>query len=421
MRVAHIGPPPARLGGPAGYLFELQRAAAGRETRGHEVRFPPPLPPAPPAAPASPLKRARAWAGRWKRRVLGPPQLYRPPLAELRQAGGRLDRMLAETAERVVAEAAASLTVAARNEPAEALFAHDSFVAEHLLAQLSKPRQQGPRQRVWLLAHTPLPAALYLAWSWAVPECDWREVLEFPDVQTWIERELAVWSRVDCLVLPCREAGDELVRVDPRFAFPLERAEHLLSGAAGPPAGAAPSRERWRLPEGVPVALFLGTAQPYRGLDALLAALQHLPAGVAGVVAVAGPAPESLPRHPRLKPLGRVADVSGLLATVDFVVNVNRFSLLDLSTIEALEAGRPLLLHATGGNRTFRDLGAGCAMLDDLAPATVARGLAEMFALPQERLRQMALASRACYDARLTPERLWRRHLDLYDRSSSCG
>ena len=135
------------------------------------------------------------------------------------------------------------------------------------------------------------------------------------------------------------------------------------------------------------------------------------------MIAVAGPAPESLPRHPRLRALGRVADVASLLRAVDFVVNVNRFSLFDLSTIEAVEAGRPLLLHATGGNRTFRDLGAGCVMIPDLAPETVARGLTEMLSLPPERRDELGRASRACYEEHLTPAHLWTRHLDLYDRT----
>src|SRR5260370_3439269 len=55
------------------------------------------------------------------------------------------------------------------------------------------------------------------------------------------------------------------------------------------------------------------------------------------------------------------------LASVDFLINVNRFTLFDLSTIEAAQAARPLLLHAVGGNRTFERLGAGCIMLDDRA------------------------------------------------------
>ncbi|HEY0782011.1 MAG TPA: hypothetical protein VGE98_06135, partial [Thermoanaerobaculia bacterium] len=409
-------PPLARLGGPAGYLYELARAATA-DSRGHEVLFPPVAPRA--AAPArSPVQEARTRllqsAGRFKRRLFGVPRFYRPPLAELEQEGGRLAAKLEANADHVWLEAASSREAAQAG--ADVLFAHDVFVAERLLAE------RRPDQEVWLLAHAPFPMALYLAWSWAIPELPWETIAAFPDVRAGISRELRVWEGVDRLIVPCREAGDELVRVDPRFAAPLRRADLLLSGAAGPEMARAtarrsPSRRAFRLPERQPVGLFLGNAQPYRGLDALVAALPFLPSGRAlpGVVAVAGPPAETVAHHPRLRALGRVSAVPELLRAIDFVINVNRFSLFDLSTIEATEAGAPLLLHATGGNNTFRDLGAGCQMIGDLAPATVAAGLAEMFVLPTEGRSALAAASRTCYETHLTPAHLWRRHLDLYD------
>ena len=68
--------------------------------------------------------------------------------------------------------------------------------------------------------------------------------------------------------------------------------------------------------------------------------------------------------HPRLHQLGVVRDVTDLLDAIDVVVNVNRFSLFDLSTIEAAAAGLPMLLHATGGNLAFKRLGAGAVMIN---------------------------------------------------------
>jgi glycosyltransferase involved in cell wall biosynthesis len=104
-----------------------------------------------------------------------------------------------------------------------------------------------------------------------------------------------------------------------------------------------------------------------------------------------------------------------LLAAVDALINVNRLSLFDLSTIEALEAGRPLLLSPVGGNRTFRDLGAGCVMLDGLDPAAIARGLATCFQMTGSAKDELGRRSRACYDAHLTLRHLRDRHLAAYD------
>src|SRR5262249_14210669 len=149
-----------------------------------------------------------------------------------------------------------------------------------------------------------------------------------------------------------------------------------------------------------PVGLYLGNHQAYRGLDVLLAAAMQLDRNAApGIVAVAGPPVSHVPKHPRLRALGHVSRVADLMSAVDFVVNVNRFSLFDLSTIEAVEAGKALLLHATGGNVTFHDLGAGAEMLPDLEVRTVADGLARMFAMSAADRRRLEWMSRACYDA----------------------
>jgi glycosyltransferase involved in cell wall biosynthesis len=181
-------------------------------------------------------------------------------------------------------------------------------------------------------------------------------------------------------------------------------------------ASVAEARARFGLPLDQPVGLFLGNREPYRGLDALLGGIAALeePRILPGVIAVAGPERDSVPRSDRVRPLGRVEDVATLLTAVDFVINVNRFSLFDLSLVEALEAGVPLLLHDTGGNRAFARLGAGCVGIRDLSPATVADGLERMFASRPSDLALLADRSRACYAQHLTIEAFRHGHRALY-------
>ena len=111
--------------------------------------------------------------------------------------------------------------------------------------------------------------------------------------------------------------------------------------------------------------------------------------------------------------------MAALFQAVDFVVNVNRFSLFDLSVIETLEAGKPLLMHATGGNRAFARLGAGCDMLADLESQTIAEGLERMFTAPPAVLNALGARSRACYDAHLTLDAFGRAHEQLYATAQS--
>jgi glycosyltransferase involved in cell wall biosynthesis len=332
--------------------------------------------------------------------------------------GGLVDRMLHDIATDTCAESQASL---AAGSGADVIFTHDPFSAEVALGQCARGQQ------VWMMCHGVTPIVLYAVWSWGVPEADWRSFLNYPDVRTWIDWELDVWSRVDRLVFPCPEATDSFRAIDSRFNALADRAQFVLSGAAAPvpsstdrsprgtdpsPSGADPLGPR---SEGTRSVLYLGSAEPYRGFDALLAAAEILSPSLNLAIAVAGPPPSKVPKHPLMRALGRVEDVAELFASVDFLINVNRFSLFDLSTIEAAEAGKPLLLHAVGGNRAFERLGAGCLMLRDLEPATIAAGLTHVASLEQSTLLALGRQSRESWERQLTPRHMWERHLALYD------
>jgi glycosyltransferase involved in cell wall biosynthesis len=414
MKVAHIAPPLARTGGASGYLLQLRDGLVGLDTGPHQVTFPEDATAAVAAPARSPVRQI---AGRLKRAILGKPTFYRPDADGLQRPHGPLDSHIGLA----VAEmrAAAAPLVARDGDTADVLFAHDLGSAEAALDARRK------RQAVWFMLHSPMPIALYLAWNWGVPEQDWRTVMAYPDVKRWVDRELNVCKRADRLVLPCREAADELARCDARFGPLLRKADFVLTGAAGPPAAnptatRAALRARWRLPIDQPLGLFIGSAQVYRALDALLDGLALLRDEVVipGTLAIAGPDAAAMPVNNRIRALGRVEDVSSLLRAVDFVVNVNRFSLFDLSLIEATEAGRPLLLHDTGGNRTFRALGAGVVPIADLSPATIARGLERIFGMARAELDALGARSRACYDEHLKPAQFAARHVALYDKVS---
>ncbi len=412
MRVAHIAPPLARTGGAPGYLLQLREGLAGLDAGPHQVTFPDEASGvvAPPAQ--SPVRQI---GGRLKRMLFGKPGFYRPDVRACQQVHGPLDAHISQAVADM--RTAAESVLAREAENADVLFAHDLGSAEAALDHRRK------RQSVWLMFHTPMPIALYLVWNWGVPEQDWRTVLAYPDVKRWVDRELNVCRRAERLVLPCREAADELARCDARFGPLLRKADLVLTGAAAPPpanarATRAALRARWYLPIDQRIGLFIGSAQAYRGLDALLDGLSLLRDHIVipGTIAVAGPDRATLPVHDRIRVLGRVEDVTSLLRAVDFVVNVNRFSLFDLSLIEATESGLPLLLHDTGGNRTFRTLGAGVEPLANLAPATVAAGLERLFGVPQVELDALGARSRRCYEEHLRPAQFGARHLALYDK-----
>src|SRR5215475_7986437 len=123
MIVAHVGPPPRRIGGPAGYLHQLLSGASTDPQPRHVVRFPPP-------PPLSLLTRLR-------RKVIGP-KFYRPSVAELAAPGGQVDRMLRDMATDTCAESQASL---ASSAAADVMFTHDPFSAEAALRERARGHQ----------------------------------------------------------------------------------------------------------------------------------------------------------------------------------------------------------------------------------------------------------------------------------------
>ena len=414
--VAHIGPPIAAMGGPAGYLAQVSAAFEGHRSA-YEVLFPPRAT----AVAALPVSSSpwRSMARRLRTAVWGGPAYFRPDADSIRREGGALASLFTASMAGMRDANAASLANA-RARGADVLFAHDLGGAEAALSARAGAE-------VWLMLHAPMPLGLYLAWSWAVPEEAWRDILTFPDVRALVDRELDVCRRVDRIILPVPEAFDELVRCDARFESLRPRVTYVMTGARRSVAAAAPTptrsdaRARFGLPLDQPVGLFVGNHEPYRGLDRLVAGLEAMddPRVVPGCVAVAGPDPGRVAGNSRIRALGRVNDVPLLLTAVDFVVNVNRFSLFDLSIIEALEAGKPLLMHATGGNRAFARLGAGCDMLPDLEAGSIAAGLERMFTLRKPELATMSRRSRACYDAHLTLDAFRLAHERLYETARS--
>src|SRR4051812_48056445 len=104
MRIAHIGPPVARRGGPAGYLWQLKASfESAAETAPHTLTFPP-TEPRVVVTPPPLAQRIRARLGRAKRAVFGAPTQYRPDQASLRRERGIIDDMLTAAAQQACIE-----------------------------------------------------------------------------------------------------------------------------------------------------------------------------------------------------------------------------------------------------------------------------------------------------------------------------
>ena len=294
---------------------------------------------------------------------------------------------------------------------ADVLVAHEPAVAERLI------ERRRPGQQVWLMMHAPMPFAPRYGMELGRARVGLEAGGDVPDTRTLDPvgaRRLR--ARVDRLITPCSEA---VARAGARRSPLRATVVRLrLTGAAGrrqysPTRPAAASGPLAAADSMCRSACFWAPA-PYRGLDLLMEAVGDAARVHSRRRRDCRAAPrQSAARIRAFARLGVVPEITDLLRAVDFVVNVNRFSLFDLSTIEAAEAGRPMLLHSTGGNRRFAQLGVGCVLVDDVDAGVIARGLSDLFTMSVSERGRLGSASRACYEAHLRPSLLLARHRAL--------
>ena len=119
--------------------------------------------------------------------------------------GGNIDRMMREIAVVIRADSAASLDAVA---DADVILTHDLFSTEVALER----RRAGQN-----LDDVPRGDAnrAYAAWSWGVPEADWRSLMKLPDVSWWCDQEPASGSRWTASSSRARKRAESFAIVGP--------------------------------------------------------------------------------------------------------------------------------------------------------------------------------------------------------------
>jgi len=261
------------------------------------------------------------------------------------------------------------------------------------------------------VAHLPVPRrALYAGWLWAgVPAVEaavgrvdvvhattvlvpprrraplvvtlhdvaWRrapEQFHRRGVQTF-ERGLALIARHADAVL-C----SSLATLDDARAAGLAaaRLHHVPLGVGAEPATAeavATARRRHRLDR--PYAVFVGTVEPRKNLDGLLAAFATLGDLDLDLVVVgpAGWGPDLGPVGPRVRRVGFVAGVEkdALVAGAAVCVQPSRWEGFGLPVLEAMAQGTPVVTSA--GTATEEAAGGAAVLVDPARPDSIAEGI----------------------------------------------
>lgn len=115
------------------------------------------------------------------------------------------------------------------------------------------------------------------------------------------------------------------------------------------------SRQTWNLPDGVPLAMFVGDIRlPRKNLDTVLKALVEVPDLHLAVVGVTDGSPylqlaKSLGLNDRVHFLGFRRDVPSLMKAVDFFVFPSRYEPFGLVITEAMATGLPVITASCTG------------------------------------------------------------------------
>jgi glycosyltransferase involved in cell wall biosynthesis len=157
-------------------------------------------------------------------------------------------------------------------------------------------------------------------------------------------------------------------------------------------------RASFNLPEGMPMAIFVGDIRsPRKNLKTLLEAMVQTPGlhlAVAGD-ANGSPAPgmaRSLGLAGRVHFLGKTARVPALMRSVDLFVFPSRYEAHPLVVLEAMASGLPVVISRNVGS--VKSFGETFAVLEDPDDSTALAGILNDLLNSPERRAEMSRASR---------------------------
>lgn len=210
----------------------------------------------------------------------------------------------------------------------------------------------------------------------------------------------SVWEKRAFLSARHIIAVSEVVAADvAALGVPPERIEVIYNGVDTDEFHPGPSeRGSFHLPEGVPMAVFVGDIRsPRKNLGTLLEAMVQTP----GLhLAVAGdpsgsPAPEqvrSLGLAGRVHFLGKTSRVPALMRSVDLFVFPSRYEAHPLVVLEAMASGLPVVISRNVGS--VASFGATFAVLDDPDDSAALAGILNRLLASPDLRAEMSRASR---------------------------
>jgi len=179
--------------------------------------------------------------------------------------------------------------------------------------------------------------------------------------------ELYAISLATALVMPSKGAVNLLLKDLPLVQYMRKRIYVVYNGIEPIRLKSKDNlRRRLNLSSEDILIVAIGRLVPEKGFDVLIKAIKHLSdSGISNVhVAIAGKGmqrealeklAESLNLKSKIHFLGYVKDISSVYSVADIFVSSSRRSAFDLTILEALSAGLPIVATDVGGNREAID------------------------------------------------------------------
>jgi len=234
--------------------------------------------------------------------------------------------------------------------------------------------------------------------------------------------ERKAFDRAKVVVAVSEKVAQELVAI----GVPRDRIRVILNGIDLQEfAPGIVDRQKWGLPEEVPLALFAGDIRtPRKNLDTVLHSLVQVPQlHLAVVGGTAGsPYPElarSLKLENRVHFLGFRQDVPDLMKSADFLVFPSRYEPFGLVVLEAMATGIPVITAATTGAAQLVTPDCGIVLPDSDDTQALAEALNQLVKCDRQQRQQMGQVART-----IAEQHSWanmaRNYVNLFEELQPC-
>jgi glycosyltransferase involved in cell wall biosynthesis len=211
--------------------------------------------------------------------------------------------------------------------------------------------------KILLTTHTPKPYHLELIEDvWKITASGLSERI----FEQLLEIDRYAHNKAYALVYACREATESYHLLWPGFTEIIneKRIHYLPTGVKKQVAARSKNdlRKEFNMPADAFVYCFTGRKSAVKGYDLFVNAAKTLLQKHRNIYFLVVGKKEPIPAmiHSNWIETGWTDDVQSCIAASDIMIVPNRYTYFDLSVLETLSLGKPVLLSNTGGNKYFK-------------------------------------------------------------------